>query len=323
MPATKSLLTPLYQRGGLSKSNVKYPPFLKEDKETVRQPLTSSPLTGEGKELRPAAQQTGSASAQRKRDRLNCSLVLPALMLILLCAGCASKQLVFPEPLQPAEPRKISRLGYAIQVGAFANLDNAVRLNEALERQGLEAYYFVHETGLYKVRFGDFPTKEAARRKAEAVLAAGIIDGYYLVSPADYAVQRQRRYGGGAYLRDEIVETAKRFIGVPYRWGGTSLHEGFDCSGLTMVVYELNGLKLPRSSRAQYSAGTPIQRSKLSRGDLVFFATSGGGRVSHVGIYVGKGRFIHAPSRGKRIRTERLAKRYFKSRYVGARTYLR
>jgi hypothetical protein len=244
-------------------------------------------------------------------------------MLILWCAGCVSKQVVFPESLQPAQSRRISRLGYSIQVGAFANLDNAVRLSEALERQGLAAYYFVHETGLYKVRFGDFPTKEAARRKAEAVLAAGIIDAYYLVSPADYAVGKQRRYGGGSYLRDEIVGTARRFIGVPYRWGGTSPREGFDCSGLTMVVYELNGLKLPRSSRAQYSAGTPIQRNKLSRGDLVFFATSGGRRVSHVGIYVGKGRFIHAPSRGKRIRTERLRKRYFKNRYVGARTYLR
>ena len=212
-------------------------------------------------------------------------------------------------------------MGYSIQVGAFANLDNAVRLSEALESRGLNAYYFVHKTGLYKVRFGDFPSKESARRKAESIRAAGIIDRYYIVSPGDYADMKSRKYRG-SYLRDEIVKTAERFIGVPYRWGGSSADEGFDCSGLTMTVYRLNGLNLPRSSREQYRAGTPISQSKLSQGDLVFFATSGGRRVSHVGLYAGGGKFIHAPKKGKRIRTESLSNSYFRSRYVGARTYL-
>jgi hypothetical protein len=212
-------------------------------------------------------------------------------------------------------------MGYSIQVGAFANLDNAVRLSEALERQNLDAYYFVHRAGLYKVRFGDFPSKESARRKAANIVAAGIIDEYYVVSPDDYAAVKYRRYSEG-HLRDEIVNTAKRFIGVPYRWGGTSPGAGFDCSGLTMTVYRLNGLNLPRSSREQYSSGSPISRSQLGRGDLVFFATSGGRRVSHVGLYAGDGKFIHSPSKGKRIRTESLSNSYFKSRYLGARTYL-
>jgi hypothetical protein len=213
-------------------------------------------------------------------------------------------------------------MGYSIQVGAFANLDNAVRLSKSLERQGLNAYYFIHKSGLYKVRFGDFPSKKSARARAEAVRASGIINEYYLVRPTEYAVVKQGKYGGRSYLRNEIVGTAKRFIGVPYRWGGSSPQQGFDCSGLTMVVYQLNGLNLPRSSKQQYRVGTPIKRNELSQGDLVFFATSGGRRVSHVGIYVGKGRFIHAPGRGKRIRTELLTKKYFKTRYVGARTYL-
>jgi hypothetical protein len=249
-------------------------------------------------------------------------LTFLAFLVIILCVSCAGEARL-PYDSGPAYPQKtIARLGYSIQVGAFANLDNAVRLSKTLERSGLDAYYFVHKTGLYKVRFGNFPTKNAARKKAEAVLAAGIIDEYYLVSPNDYAVARQRERGGEGYLRNEIVGTARNFIGVPYRWGGSSRREGFDCSGLTMVVYQLNGLNLPRSSREQYRVGTPIRKSQLSRGDLVFFATSGGRRVSHVGIYVGNGRFIHAPRRGKRIRTERLTKRYFRTRYVGARTYL-
>ncbi len=251
--------------------------------------------------------------------RLHWSLTF---LVIILCVSCGRGARV-PYDSGPAYPQKtLARLGYSIQVGAFANLDNAVRLSKALKRRGLDAYYFVHETGLYKVRFGDFPTKRAARKKAETVRAAGIIDAYYLVSPNEYAVVKQRKRGGRSYLRNEIVGTARRFIGVPYRWGGSSRQEGFDCSGLTMVVYQLNGLNLPRSSKEQYRVGTVIKRSQLSQGDLVFFATSGGRRVSHVGIYVGKGRFIHAPGRGKKIRTELLTKRYFKTRYVGARTFL-
>jgi hypothetical protein len=250
------------------------------------------------------------------------SLTFLAFLVIILSVGCGGGARV-PYDSGPAYPQKtLARLGYSIQIGAFANLDNAVRLSKALKRRGLDAYYFVHETGLYKVRFGDFPTKKAAHKKAEAVRAAGIIDTYYLVRPNEYAVVKQRRRGGRSYLRNEIVGTAQRFLGIPYRWGGSSRQQGFDCSGLTMVVYQLNGLHLPRSSIEQYRVGTPVRRSQLSRGDLVFFATSGGRRVSHVGIYVGNDTFIHAPRRGKKIRTERLTKRYFKNRYVGARTYL-
>jgi hypothetical protein len=272
---------------------------------------------------RQPAQQIAFASARSKTNRLNLSLVVLASTIILWCMGCGRGTYISPESRPVAQKETLAQLGYSVQVGAFANLDNAVRLSEALERYGLEAYYFVHESGLYKVRFGDFPTKEAARNKAEDARAAGIIVEYWRVSPADYAVRKQRKYGGRIDLRSEIVGTARRFIGTPYRWGGTSPDEGFDCSGLTMVVYQLNGLKLPRSSRQQYRAGMPIGRDELLHGDLVFFATAGGRRISHVGIYVGKGRFIHAPGRGKRIRTSLLTRRYYKARYMGARTYLR
>ena len=118
-------------------------------------------------------------------------------------------------------------------------MDNAVRLSKALERRGLDAYYFVHKTGLYKVRFGNFPTKKAARKKAEAVRAAGIIDEYYLVSPNEYAVAKQKERGGRSYLRNEIVGTARKFIGVPYRWGGSSRREGFPMSAFMWAKVSL------------------------------------------------------------------------------------
>jgi cell wall-associated NlpC family hydrolase len=91
---------------------------------------------------------------------------------------------------------------------------------------------------------------------------------------------------------------------------------------LTMVVYRLNGLQLPRSSRAQWQAGRPVNHSQLLKGDLVFFATAGGQKVSHVGIYVGDNRFLHAPGKNRNIRISELSNKYYRSRYLGARRYL-
>jgi len=244
-----------------------------------------------------------------------------ASLLCILAIGCRGKPAVVPSPEPVVPQRGSSRIGYAIQVGAFSDLNNAVRLTQTLQDRGLNAYYFVHKTGLYKVRFGDFPSKESACTKAENLLALRIIDEYYIVGPEDYPKPRDRRKAL-THLRNEIVTTAKSFVGVPYRWGGTSPERGFDCSGLSMAVYHLNGLNLPRSSEAQWEAGSPINRGRLSKGDLVFFATSGRRKISHVGIYVGEDKFIHAPGRNKRIRFDSLSKRYFRRRYAGARTYL-
>jgi cell wall-associated NlpC family hydrolase len=149
----------------------------------------------------------------------------------------------------------------------------------------------------------------------------GIIESFYIVRPDAYAVAQDAGKGNQRF-REEIVKTARRYVGVPYRWGGESPRTGFDCSGYTMVVYRLNGLDLPRSSRQQWEIGKQISRRQLQKGDLVFFATSGGGRISHVGIYTGEDKFLHAPSKGSRIKTSSLSSKYFRSRYVGARSYL-
>ena len=243
------------------------------------------------------------------------------LAALFLAPGCAGRAPVVPGP-EPVKPKKqLALLGYSIQVGAFANAENAVRLTESLEAQGLNAYYFLHKEGFYKVRFGDFPTREEARDKAEKLVAAGIIDAYYIVSPEDSAAAKARVYGDSV-LRDGIVDTAESFVGLPYRWGGSSAEEGFDCSGLTMAVYQLNGLNLPRTSRDQFQAGEGVAREDLARGDLVFFAISGGRKVSHVGVYVGDGRFVHSPGRGKVVRVDSLSDTYYDSRFMGGRTYL-
>ena len=224
-----------------------------------------------------------------------------------------------PDDQQQDTP--LQKMGYSIQVGAFNNLDNAVRLEQVLESRGIDAYYFRHESGLYKVRFGNHTTYKPARSEAERLQAQGLIDSFFIVFPEDYSAAQIKKTGKGD-LRSELVKTARRFIGIPYRWGGTTAKNGFDCSGLTMVSYRLNGLNLPRVSRSQYKAGRWVAKSKLRPGDLVFFATKGGKRVTHVGMYAGNGEFIHAPRTGKNVRIEKLSNKFFAKTYVGGRTYL-
>jgi cell wall-associated NlpC family hydrolase len=210
---------------------------------------------------------------------------------------------------------------YTIQAGAFKNIDNAVRLTRKLLSRQQDAYHFIDESGFYKVRIGNFPSREDAVEAAERLKTARIIEEYFLVAPEDYPAAHYDTAEADR-LRQEIIRTAKRFIGVPYKWGGETTVSGFDCSGLTMVVYQLNGLELPRTSVDQWQAGRPVGDREIAAGDLVFFATRGRNRVSHVGIYLGGEDFLHAPGRGNAIQIASLSQEYFKSRYVGARSYL-
>lgn len=224
-----------------------------------------------------------------------------------------------PPKREQAPP--LAKMGYAIQVGAFAILENAVRLERLLTTRGVEAYYFRHESGLYKVRFGNHASDQSARKEAAKLQKQGVIDLFYIVAPEEYAAARLNRSGPGD-LRGELVRTALRFIGVPYRWGGTDSQEGFDCSGLTLVCYRLNGLDLPRESRIQYQAGRRVSKEALGPGDLVFFSTRGGKRVSHVGMYIGGGRFIHAPRTGQDVRIDALSEPFYSRTFQGGRSYL-
>ncbi len=114
-----------------------------------------------------------------------------------------------------------------------------------------------------------------------------------------------------------VLSKAMSLLGTPYRWGGEST-DGFDCSGLVGYVYRsVLGMELPRVSRQMATTGEAVDRSALAPGDLVFFGLRG--RVTHVGIYVGEGRFLHAPSRGKDVRVDSLASSYWSGRYLQGR----
>jgi cell wall-associated NlpC family hydrolase len=250
-----------------------------------------------------------------------CFSCIGFLLVFPLLAGCGAKRAA-PPPARPVTVHKeLPRMGYTIQAGAFSQAENAARLTEQLRKQGLDATYFVAEAGLYKVRFGNFVSRNAAREKAASLKHSGAIEEFYIVSPDEYATAKGTPYGA-EYVRGELVKRAEDFLGVPYLWGGTDADRGFDCSGLAMTVYQLNGLDLPRTAEEQYEAGVFVPWEYLQKGDLVFFTISAGEKVSHVGVYTGGGQFIHAPGRGKYIRYDSLSNTYFRKRYIGARSYL-
>jgi len=120
----------------------------------------------------------------------------------------------------------------------------------------------------------------------------------------------------------ELVVASMGFLGVPYRRGGNNAETGFDCSGFVRAMYEQTlGLLLPRKAEQQAAVTQPIERNDLQPGDLVFFNTMRRA-FSHVGIYVGQGKFIHSPKPGAEVRVEDMGGSYWQRRFDGARRVL-
>ena len=268
------------------------------------------------------------------------------LILLMLC--------IISLPVHAAKTEGITRLGHAIQMGAFSDVKNAERFTARLQAKGIEAFYFRKDNGVYAVRFGDFPSREKARTAAKRLVADRTIDSYYIAPPNDVVFSTPKGPGWQKPPQDEIrktppplqpvvpketaekpvskpskdnkdmgaiaARTAERFVGIPYRWGGDNVVEGMDCSGFVRAVYNLCGLSIPRTSRDQFKAGDLVAKDDLKDGDLVFFGSSAD-KINHVGIYVGGGRFVHAPRRGEEIRVTAVNESYFEKRFVGARRY--
>jgi cell wall-associated NlpC family hydrolase len=229
------------------------------------------------------------------------------------------------------EMKGISLVGYSIQVGAFTEVKNAERLTTKLQGKGIDAFYFRKENGYYAVRFGDYKSREAARRGAGKLVAEKIIGAYFVASPQDTYLSGRtepgQKYTGtrskpdsGREMGGIAARTAERFVGIPYQWGGDNVVEGMDCSGFVRAVYNLCGVNIPRTSREQFRTGENVGRESLKDGDLVFFGSSSDS-INHVGIYVGNNRFVHAPRRGDEIKVSSLEDAYFTKKFFGARRY--
>lgn len=154
------------------------------------------------------------------------------------------------------------------------------------------------------------------------VCALGAMNGVRAnEAPVTQAAPDMRQSISDAYLENmrDVIFYALSMVGINYRWGGSSPHTGFDCSGLVGHVFKkIAGLVLPRDSYAMARLGQPIPVEDLKPGDLVFFNTMHR-PFSHVGIYLGEKRFVHAPAAGKSVNVVDMTETYWATRYNGAR----
>lgn len=139
-------------------------------------------------------------------------------------------------------------------------------------------------------------------------------------APSDIESDSANKASRGAVSKgNEVVNYASKFLGKPYVYGATGPN-AFDCSGLTQYVYNKLGVGLSRTTYTQVEEGTKVKRNDLKAGDLIFFNTEGS--ISHVGIYIGDGEFIHAPRTGKPVMVSSLSDGYYSARYATARRIL-
>ncbi|MDR1125374.1 MAG: C40 family peptidase [Deltaproteobacteria bacterium] len=134
---------------------------------------------------------------------------------------------------------------------------------------------------------------------------------------AQAAAGKQLNRGKAAAVRGDVLcRTARSQVGTRYKYGGSTPKTGFDCSGLLVWAYKQHGLSIPRTAKAQSSAGRSVQRNKLAPGDIVVFRIKSG---YHTGMYTGNNRFIHSPRSGSSVREDQLDSSYWKKAYTGAR----
>ena len=262
------------------------------------------------------------------KSRFNIRIIIPIAVCWMFAATIAAAD-------------TISAVGYTIQAGAFKELANAERFTDSLREKKLDAAYFRKENGLFAVTFGNFPTYDAAVLSAKRLKEERVIDRFYISEPK----QRPKRFenpsstagsarrfenlssvAGAVRKHDEemgkiAARTAERFAGIPYKWGGNNVVEGLDCSAFVKAVYYLVGVNIPRTAHEQFDAGAVIEKSEMQDGDLLFFG-KGPQQITHVGMYIGNGKFIHAPRRGEPIRITPVTEEKYAKKYVGSRRFL-
>jgi len=196
------------------------------------------------------------------------------------------------------------------RIGVIA-VNTYARSNASLVQALTGSLYFDHSI--------DYIASVMARNILYWIVFFGTIAGCATSGPEPGAVGAADRVQVSDAQRSEALLQVVLALGSDYRYGGDSQRTGFDCSGLVAHVFEEAwGVHLPHSAEAQSEAGIPVSLTELQPGDLVFYNTQHRPH-SHVGIYVGNGRFVHAPKTGARVRFENLRDRYWARRFDGAR----
>jgi len=177
-------------------------------------------------------------------------------------------------------------------------------LNQKATEYSIQAIYDELHRAEYLARKAEAARQRAARIAQEKAQAKKVGKEYH-ISPLD---------------KQKLLEDAKYFKGGKYVWGGTT-PEGFDCSGYVQYLYKKHNINLPRTAWAQSKKGTPVTKENLQKGDLLFFLTDKkrGIPVTHVGIYIGNGKFIHAASKKKGIIISSITHGSYARCFVGAK----
>lgn len=229
-------------------------------------------------------------------------------------------------------------LGYGKVNGSSVNMRSGPSTEYGIKTQaysGSLAYVIGFNRQWYKVIYGEIicyirsdyldlteiPYDNRASAKEPIFFKNGASTG---VAPSAAALKASANYIASgvtsSVLRQRVVSTAKQYQGVPYVWAGTT-PSGFDCSGFTQYVFKACGMTIPRTCQDQYTLGTYVSKDNLQPGDLVFFQNTYKTGISHVGIYVGDGMFIHASS-SKGVTISNLYSTYYINHYYGARSVL-
>lgn len=234
-----------------------------------------------------------------------------------------------------------AELGYGVVNGTSVNMrkgPSTSYASVAKASKGDKAYIIGINTGWYKVIYGEnicyirsdyldlteIPYENKDSKKSPLFFRGGKSTGTPVSADAlkvaqDIATEDTPVVEAPSEsLGGQIVAKAKTCLGVPYVWNGTSM-KGFDCSGLVYYVLKSVGYSPNRSSSEQYKMGSYVSKSNLQPGDLVFFAGTYKSGISHVGIYIGNGQFIHSPHSGDVVKISDLNSSYYKEHYYGAR----
>ncbi len=151
-----------------------------------------------------------------------------------------------------------------------------------------------------------------------------IVSLVFAVAPALANLKPQATFDTAPHPAiDNVIDRAHALLGTPYKNGGTAVEQGFDCSAFLVYLFKTEAnIRLPRTTMAMHrSSAATIQRAALKPGDAVFFRGNGRRQVSHVGLYIGEGKFIHAPRTGKRVRIDSLNNTYWKKHYTSAKRF--